>query len=124
VFEITKLDEMQLRDWVLFYHSNSDEVGIAGLARVCRLAYPDSAQFDPKSEYYDSKSTKEDPRWCMVDIEFVERFTDVVPLSDLRANAALEGMALLQRGQRLSVQPVSRAHLAVILKMAGAHARL
>jgi predicted RNA-binding protein with PUA-like domain len=99
-------DEMQVGDRVLFYHSNTDPLGVAGLARVVRTAYPDPAARDPASHYYDPKATEADPRWFMVDIEFVERFPEVVPLSLLRETPELADMPLLNRS-RLSVQPVT-----------------
>jgi len=103
-------DQMQVGDEVLFHHSGGKSPGVAGVARVCRDAYPDHTQFDPKSKYHDPKATEDEPRWFMVDIEFVERFPKTVPLKDLRDDPKLEGMPLLQKGQRLSVQPVSAAH--------------
>jgi len=116
-------DEMKLGDPVLFYHSSADPPGVAGLARVCREGHADPTAWDPKSEYHDPKSTPARPVWMMVDVEFVEKFPALVPLGTLRDTAALEGMPLLQRGQRLSVQPVSPAHFRIVLKLAGAKHR-
>jgi predicted RNA-binding protein with PUA-like domain len=120
-------DDMAVGDWVLFYHSNAAPpgvTGIAGVARVCREAYPDHAQFDSRSPYHDPASTPESPRWYMVDIEFVEKFARVVSLAELRDRTELQGMPLLQRGQRLSVQPVSPEHVQVVLRLAGARTRV
>lgn len=113
-------DEMAVGDLVLFYHSNADPPGVAGVARVCSEAHPDSTQFDPKSDYHDPKSKKDDPRWSCVDVEFVERFDEPVSLDVLKAQKALDGMMVVKRGVRFSVQPVERAHFARVLKLAGA----
>ena len=110
--------EMKKGDRVLFYHSNAEPPGVAGVAEVVREAYPDTAAFDPGSDYHDPASTPEKPRWFMVDVGFVERFPAVLPLPELKADAALEGMELLRKGSRLSVQPVSKAHFDHVLKLA------
>jgi predicted RNA-binding protein with PUA-like domain len=117
-------DEMREGDLVLFYHSNAKPPGVAGVARVCREAYPDATQFDRRSQYHDPKSKRDDPRWLLVDVEFVERFDEVVSLADLKADPALEGMKVTQKGQRLSVQPVDEPHFRHILKVAGAKTRV
>ncbi|HIF46267.1 MAG TPA: EVE domain-containing protein [Candidatus Poseidoniales archaeon] len=111
-------DKMKLDDLVLFYHSNTKPPHIAGLARVCKEGYPDHTSWDPKSKYFDEKSSPENPRWSMIDIEPIRVMT-VVSLSELKQNPALEGMPLLARGQRLSVQPVSKPHFDEICKMGG-----
>ena len=103
------MKEMAVGDGVLFYHSNARPPGIAGIARVCRTAYPDFTQFDPESKYFAPRSTREKPWWYMVDIEFVARFREEIPLPLLRKIPEIAGMALLKRGQRLSVQPVTEA---------------
>jgi predicted RNA-binding protein with PUA-like domain len=112
-------DDMRVGDGVLFYHSSAEPPGIAGIARVCSESYPDPTQFDAKSPYYDSDSQREEPRWHLVDIEFVRKFPSLLPLPFLREQKALAGMALLQRGQRLSVQPVKPAEWRHVLKLAG-----
>lgn len=109
--------EMKKGDRVLFYHSNAKPPGVAGIAEVVREAYPDSYAFDPGSEYHDPRSSPEDPRWFMVDVGFVARFPALLPLPELREDPALEGMELLRKGSRLSVQPVSPEHFAHILKL-------
>lgn len=108
---------MKLGDRVLFYHSSCDPPGVAGLARVCREAYPDFTSWDPSSKYYDPRSTAENDRWSMVDVEFVEKFGRLVPLDELRRTKGLEDMILLRRGMRLSVQPVTRAQFERICKL-------
>ena len=111
------LRSMKLGDLVLFYHSNADPPGVAGVARVCREAYTDDAQFDPKSDYYDAQSKPDDPRWSMVDVEFVDVLPAFVSLDALKADEKLDGMLVRQRGMRLSVQPVEPAHFKRVLRM-------
>lgn len=113
-------DEMKAGDLVLFYHSNAEPPGVAGVAKVHGEPIPDPSQFDKKSEYYDAGSSKAEPRWMMAQLAFVERFEKVVPLEVLKADQALVGMPVLAKGQRLSVQTVSPAHFARVLKLAGA----
>jgi predicted RNA-binding protein with PUA-like domain len=110
-------DEMAVGDLVLFHHSSADPPGVAGVARVCREAYPDDTAFDETSRYHDPKSDPDDPRWFMVDVEFVERFASVVPLAEMKETKALEGMPLLLRGMRLSVMPIEKAHFDLVRKM-------
>lgn len=114
-------DEMKVGDLVLFYHSNASPPGVAGIARVCSEPHPDATQFDPKSDYYDPKATKDEPRWSLVDVEFVERFEEPVSLETLKADAkALEGMMVIKRGVRFSVQPVEPQHFARVLALGDA----
>jgi predicted RNA-binding protein with PUA-like domain len=101
-------DAMRIGDGVLFYHSSCAEPGIAGLAEVASAPYPDPTQFDRRSHYYDPKSTREAPRWLLVDIR-ARRKTRLVPLAELRASPQLAKMVVLQRGNRLSITPVSAA---------------
>jgi predicted RNA-binding protein with PUA-like domain len=102
--------EMAEGDLAIFYHSNAKPPGAAGVCRICREAYPDPTQFDRKSRYHDAKSKKDDPRWSMVDVEFVEKFTKPISLQALKDDPALEGMRVTQKGSRLSVQPVEKGH--------------
>jgi predicted RNA-binding protein with PUA-like domain len=118
------LRAMQVGDLALFYHSNADPPGVAGVARVCREAYPDDAQFKPKSPYYDAASKKDDPRWSMVDVEFVEAFPTFVPLDTLKADPELEGMLVIKKGMRLSVQPVEPAHFQRVLRLGKSKLRM
>jgi predicted RNA-binding protein with PUA-like domain len=101
-------DAMRVGDRAFFYHSSCPEPGIAGVAEVASAAYPDASQFDPKSEYYDAKSTPAAPRWLNVDMRLVKK-TRFIPLADLRAHRELAGMLVLQRGNRLSITPVTPA---------------
>ena len=110
-------DGMRVGDLVLFYHSNADPTGVAGLAEVVREAYPDPAQFDRKSEYFDPKATRDVPIWMQVDIRAVEAFPAVVSLEQLKRDAALSGMEVTRTGSRLSVQLVSSAHFARVIEL-------
>ncbi len=113
-------DDMQVGDMVLFYHSNADPSGVAGVARVCRPAYPDHTAFDKNHVHFDPKSTVEKPTWMMVDVEFVERFPAILSLDQLRKTKGLEDLLVLKRGQRLSVMPVIEAHFEIIRKLGAA----
>ncbi|MEM8609131.1 MAG: EVE domain-containing protein [Myxococcota bacterium] len=116
--------DMAVGDLAIFYHSNAKPPGAAGVCRVAREAYADDTQFDKKSKYYDAKSKKEEPRWSMVDVTFIEKFGDVVSLQALKDDAALNGMRVTQKGSRLSVQPVDKAHFKRVLRMAGAKTKV
>ena len=110
-------DEMKKGDGVLYYHSSCAEPAAVGVAKIVRGGYPDPTQFDKKAKYYDAKSDSDDPRWYCVDIQFVREFTTPVTLKDMRDMPELDGMLLLRRGQRLSVQPVEPAHFKHIEKL-------
>ncbi len=112
-------DRMRVGDGVLYYHSNAKPPAVVGRARVCSESYPDPTQFDPDDSHYDPKSDPDNPRWHLVDIEFLDKFERPVPLPEMRANPELEGMALLRRGQRLSVQPVTEREWRIVCAMAG-----
>ena len=111
-------DQMEVGDLILYYHSNCKPPHVAGVARVIKQGYPDHTSWEPTSKYFDSKSTPESPRWFMVDIEPVVA-TIPVSLDSMRQNPALEGMPLLARGQRLSVQPVDDVYFYEICAMGG-----
>ena len=108
-------DQMKLGDQVFFYHSNCKQPGIAGLAAVAKLAYPDRLQFDPSSHYFDPKSTSENPRWVNVDVRIVKK-TRLVSLDELRTHPELKHMRVLQRGNRLSITPVDPTEWDFIVK--------
>lgn len=99
-------DAMRVGDGVLFYHSSCPEPGIAGIAEVASTPYPDDTQFDPKSKYHDPKSTRENPRWMLVDVRALRK-TRLMSLAELRAQPELADMQILKRGNRLSITPVS-----------------
>lgn len=102
------MKDMQVGDWVLFYHSNAEPSGIAGLAKVSKPAEPDPTQFEKKSEYFDPKATKEKPTWFCVQVQFVAKFKTFISLEDLRSEKSLASMLVLKKGQRLSIQPVTQ----------------
>jgi predicted RNA-binding protein with PUA-like domain len=113
------MKDMQPGDLVLFYHSNAEPSGVAGIAKISKSAEPDKTQFDKKSEYYDEKATKDKPRWYCVEVAYVKKFKQVVPLSALREVKALADMLVLQKGSRLSVQPVDKKHFEIVKKLGG-----
>lgn len=116
--------DMAVADLAIFYHSSTNPPGAAGVCRVCREAYPDHTQFDENSEYYDPKSDEASPRWWMVDVEFVEKFPELVSLRTMKSDPKLEGMRVIQKGSRLSVQPVEKRHFKRVLELAGAKTKL
>ena len=109
-------DRMKPGDPVLFYHSRADVPGVVGLAEVASEPYPDPTQFDEKSPYHDPKASHEDPRWWLVDISFVSRFQERVPLAEIKAHPDLRKMVLVKRS-RLSVQPVSRREFETVKEL-------
>lgn len=112
------LREMQPGDLAFFYHSNAKPPGVAGLMRIMKGNVADPTQFDPNSRYYDPKSTPENPRWHTVEVEFLEKFPNFVPLSLLRQTFTPEQLPLLKRGYRLSVMPVDPAVAEKLLELA------
>ncbi len=108
---------MEVGDMVLYYHSQQKPPAVVGLARVCKEAYPDHFSWEPGHKYFDEKASPENPRWSMVDIEFVEKFDREIGLPEVKADPALEDMVLVKRG-RLSVQPVKKAEYDRIVAMA------
>ena len=110
-------DDMRVGDGVLFYASNADPAGVTGIARVCREGYPDHFAWEPGHHYFDARSTAGKPVWYMVDIEFVERFPGTVALAALKAAAGLEQMMVVQRGSRLSVQPVTPEEFDIVVRL-------
>ncbi|MEO9194380.1 MAG: EVE domain-containing protein [Polyangia bacterium] len=112
------MDEMKVGDLVLFYHSSCDPPGIAGLAKVSATAVADPTQFDPKSDYFEKRATKDVPVWRCVEVVPMKKAATLLPLETLRAEPALADMVLLQRGSRLSVQPVDKPAFDRIAKLA------
>jgi len=115
-------DAMRVGDGVLFYHSSCAVPGVAGIAEVASAPHPDETQFDPKSPYFDAKSTRAAPRWVLVDVKLVSK-TRLVSLDELRSRKELADMVILRRGNRLSVTPVTAREWAVIRRLAAADAR-
>jgi predicted RNA-binding protein with PUA-like domain len=113
-------DDFSKKDLAFFYHSSCPEPGIYGVMEITSAAHPDATQFDAKDEYYDAKSTHEDPRWYAVDVTLKQTFKHPVLLQELRDSAALKGLQTLRRGNRLSITPVTPAEWAAILKLAHA----
>ena len=110
-------DDMKIGDEIFFYHSNCKEPGIVGVARVASEPYPDPTQFDKKSRYYDAKSSKDNPRWCLVDVKFVRKLTRNITLTEIKAQKTLADMILTRKGNRLSIMPVSKKHWNKILSL-------
>jgi len=109
-------NDMSPGDRVFFYHSNCKPPGIIGVAEVASEAYPDHTAFDPTSDHPDSKSTPDNPRWFMVDVKYVEKFDDIIPLDELKKHPELENMPLLRKGNRLSIMPVDEHEWDYIMK--------
>jgi len=110
-------DDMKIGDEIFFYHSNCKEPGIVGIARVASEPYPDPTQFDKKSKYFDSKSDKDNPRWCLVDVEFIRKTKRNLTLTEIKAVKSLDDMILTRKGNRLSIMPVSKKHWNRILRL-------
>ena len=108
-------DQIKKGDLVFFYHSNCKEPGIVGIAKVVKEGYPDHTAFDPEAKYYDPKSDPDNPRWYMVDIQHKRKLKRTITLQELKQHPQLEGMALLRKGNRLSVMPVEKKHWDYIL---------
>lgn len=101
------LKDMRLGDRVFFYHSNTKEPGIVGIAEVCSHAYPDHTAFDPDSEHPDPQSSLDKPRWFMVDVRFVEKFSKPISLQELKRHPELDKLLILRKGNRLSIVPIA-----------------
>lgn len=110
-------DEMKVGDEVLIYHSNATPPGVAGTATVHSSPYPDPTAFDKKSKYFDPKSDPDNPRWMLIDVKYKGTFKELVPLSELKEKKGLEEMKILQKGNRLSITPVSKKEYDLISKM-------
>ncbi|CCN35288.1 conserved hypothetical protein [Vibrio nigripulchritudo SO65] len=108
-------DEVKLGDLVFIYHSSCKHIGVAGIAKVVKEAYPDHFQFDPESDYFDPKSDPDNPRWVMVDIEYVRKLDRLIPLAKLKSLPDLSELPLVKRGNRLSIMPVSELEWQTIL---------
>ncbi len=108
-------DEMRVGDQAFFYHSSCKVPAIVGIMRVASEAYPDPTQFDESSKYYDPKSSEEEPRWMLVDVEFERKLKRPIPLTELKEHPALDDFLLNRRGNRLSIFPVSKKHWRLIL---------
>lgn len=110
-------DDMRVGDKVLFYHSNTKPPHVAGIAEIASEPYPDPTQFDKKSQYFDPKATKENPRWFLADVKFVSKAKNILSLHAIKNDPDFTSMLLVQKGQRLSIQPVAKQHFERIKKM-------
>lgn len=112
------MNDMQVGDEVLFYHSNAKPPGVIGLATIHKPASPDITAQDPKNKYYDAKASPEKPIWHCVTVKFKKKFKSLISLNDLKEVKGLEKMLLLKKGQRLSIQPVTKKEYDIICKLA------
>jgi predicted RNA-binding protein with PUA-like domain len=110
-------DKVKIGDLVLFYHSNCDEPGVYGICEVVKDGYPDFTQFDPSNKYFDPKSKEENPIWFMVDVKFVKKMKKPVLLEEIKSNPKLSKTRLVQKGNRLSVIPLTKSEFDEIIKM-------
>ncbi|MDJ0749903.1 MAG: EVE domain-containing protein [Woeseiaceae bacterium] len=110
-------DDMAIGDEVFFYHSNCKQPGIVGIMRVASEPYPDPTQFDKKAKYYDAKSSKDNPRWCLVDVEFVRKLDRKITLTEIKASKGLDGLILTRKGNRLSIMPIEKKHWNKLLSL-------
>jgi len=110
---------MSKGDLAFFYHSNCDEPGIAGIVTIVKTGYPDPSQFDRKDRYYDEKSSAEEPRWYSFDVKWKKKLKTYVHLADLKADEKLADMKVVQKGQRLSIQPVTEKEWKRVCRMGG-----
>ncbi len=110
-------DEMQAGDLCLFYHSSSEPTAVAGVCEVVSAPHADETAFDPKDEHFDPKSKPENPTWIAVDIKFIKKFKESVSLHRIKIDPKFAGMMLIQKGSRLSVQPISKKHFDEVVKL-------
>ncbi len=110
-------DDMSIGDDVLFYHSSCKVPGVVGLAKIASDAYPDPTQFDSREKYYDPKSKQEEPRWLLRDVSFIRKLSRIITLKELKEHPALTDFRLNQRGNRLSIFPVDKKHMKIILSL-------
>lgn len=111
-------DEMRKGDLAFFYHSSCPTPGVVGVVEVVRESYPDHTAFDPKDRHYDPKSTKDNPRWFMVDVQFQKQFPEIITLQQLKAHPGLKDLQILKKGNRLSITPVSADDWKLIMGLA------
>jgi predicted RNA-binding protein with PUA-like domain len=110
-------DDMRIGDEVFFYHSNCKEPAVVGIMKVASEPYPDPVQFDESSRYFDPKSSKDNPRWILVDVEFVRKLDKPITLAEIKGHPGLDDMILTRRGNRLSIMPVDKKHWDLILTL-------
>lgn len=112
-------DEIKSGDKAIFYHSNINPPSAVGICEIIKNGYPDFTAFDKKSEYYDPKSSRENPIWYMMDVKFIKRFKNPTTINDIKTNPKLKNMILLKKGNRLSVFPISKNEFEEIVRMGG-----
>lgn len=110
-------DEMKVGDLGLFYHSNCDAVGVVGVCEITQESHPDNTAWDKKNKHYDEKSTKENPRWFMVAVSYKEKFARTVTLDEIKEHPKLKDARVAQRGNRLSITPMTKAEFDTICKL-------
>jgi len=110
-------DDMRIGDEIFFYHSNCKEPAVVGVMKVASEPYPDPVQFDSTSKYFDPKSSKDNPRWILVDVEFVRKLDKPITLAEIKAHPSLDDMILTRRGNRLSIMPIDKEHWDLILTL-------
>lgn len=110
-------DQMRMGDLALFYHSNAKPPGVAGICKVVETDIADYTSWDPKSKYFDPKSSPDNPRWIMVKVEFVEKFSEIISLAKLKEFSELKDLLLLQKGSRLSITPLEKKHFKFIKQL-------
>ncbi len=110
-------DAIKVGDKAFFYHSSTVPPGIAGIVEIVKAGYPDLSAFDPESKYYDPKSTREKPRWFMVDVRFERKFKRMITLEEIKQQPRLESMIVTRRGSRLSITPVTAAEWKTIIAL-------
>lgn len=113
-------DDCKKGDLILYYHSSTKLTGVYGIAEITKTGIADPSQFDKKSNYFDEKATKDNPRWICVEVKFKDKFNDPVLRDALKANKKLKDMMVLKKGSRLSIQPVTQNEFSEVLKMAKA----
>ena len=111
-------DQMELGDQGFFYHSNCKDIGITGIVKIVKKAYPDFTAFDPEDHHFDPKSNPDKPRWFMVDVKLEKKFKQLVSLQELKQNPSLKDMIILRKGNRLSITPVTEKEWDSIIRMA------
>ncbi|MCJ7592666.1 MAG: EVE domain-containing protein [Woeseiaceae bacterium] len=110
-------DDMRIGDEIFFYHSSCKEPGVTGIAKVASKPYPDPTQFNKKSNYFDATSDKENPRWMLVDVEYVRKLSRTISLTEIKAEKSLADMILTRKGNRLSIMPVEKKHWNKVLSL-------
>lgn len=110
-------DQMKVGDLAFFYHSNAKPSGVAGICKISKINIPDYTAWDPKSKYFDPKTDPDNPRWIMVQVEFVEKFPEVISLHELRKHKELKNLMILQKGSRLSITPVTNIEYQTICSL-------